>query len=98
MFIIWIEWCVNGILCVIIAINAKVYPNKKKRKSRFNPVGSGEIIPFIPLCFIIERDITNIDNVDATPTNCYYIDSNIRITGVTTGYTIDVPVRFAKVV
>jgi len=41
---------------------------------------------------------TNINNVDATPTNCYYVDSNIRITGVTTGYTIDVPVRFAKVV
>ena len=26
-----------------------------------------------------------------------YIDTNVRITGATTGYTIDIPVRFAKV-
>ena len=27
---------------------------------------------------------------------CYYADTNVRVTGVTTGYTIDVPVRFAR--
>ena len=26
----------------------------------------------------------------------YYIDSNIRVTGVTTGSSIDIPVRFVK--
>lgn len=41
---------------------------------------------------------TNIADVDGANVNCYYIDSNVRITGVTTGYTIDVPVRFAKAV
>jgi hypothetical protein len=41
---------------------------------------------------------TNIANVDAVNVNCNYIDSNIRITGVTTGYTIDIPVRFAKAI
>lgn len=29
-------------------------------------------------------------------TNFYYIDTNIRISGVTTGYRIDIPVRFVK--
>jgi len=27
---------------------------------------------------------------------CYYIDSIVRVTGVTTGYSIDIPVRFAR--
>jgi hypothetical protein len=27
---------------------------------------------------------------------CYYADTNVRVTGVTTGYTIDIPVRFAR--
>lgn len=29
-------------------------------------------------------------------TNAYYIDSTIRITGATTGYRVDIPVRFIK--
>lgn len=29
-------------------------------------------------------------------TNCYFIDSNIRIIGGTTGYTLDIPVRYIK--
>ena len=29
-------------------------------------------------------------------TNFYYIDTNVRITGLTTGYRIDIPVRFLK--
>jgi hypothetical protein len=29
-------------------------------------------------------------------TNFYYIDTNVRISGVTTGYRIDIPVRFVK--
>lgn len=29
-------------------------------------------------------------------TSCYYIDSTLRITGATTGYRIDVPVRFVR--
>ena len=32
--------------------------------------------------------------IDSTP--FYYIDTNIRISGVTTGYRIDIPVRFLK--
>ncbi len=40
---------------------------------------------------------TTIENVNLTAVSASYIDSNIRITGVTTGYMIDIPVRFAKV-
>lgn len=29
-------------------------------------------------------------------TSCYYIDSNVRVRGATTGFTLDVPVRFLK--
>lgn len=29
-------------------------------------------------------------------TDCLHIDSNIRVTGVTTGYSVDIPVRFIK--
>jgi len=32
----------------------------------------------------------------ATPTSYKFIDSTIRISGITTGYTIDLPVRFVK--
>ena len=35
--------------------------------------------------------LTTIDTVEY-----YYIDSNIRVTGVTTGNRIDIPVRFLK--
>ena len=31
-----------------------------------------------------------------TPRNFYYIDTTVRITGATTGYRLDVPVRFVK--
>jgi len=31
-----------------------------------------------------------------TNTSCYYADTNIRITGVTTGYSLDIPVRFVR--
>ena len=43
------------------------------------------------------------DNVPGSGTlgtdnwNYYYIDTNIRITGATTGYSIDIPVRYVKV-
>lgn len=40
----------------------------------------------------------NVEDVDGANISCYTIDSNIRITGVTTGYSIDIPVRFAKAV
>jgi hypothetical protein len=40
----------------------------------------------------------NVEDVDGANVSCYTIDSNIRITGVTTGYSIDIPVRFAKAV
>jgi hypothetical protein len=39
-------------------------------------------------------------NTDGTTTNVSftnYIDTNIRVTGATTGYSIDIPVRFLKV-
>ena len=29
--------------------------------------------------------------------NCYYIDTVIRVTGLTTGYRVDIPVRYVKV-
>jgi hypothetical protein len=38
-----------------------------------------------------------IINVDGQDYNYYFIDSNVRITGATTGYSVNVPVRFVKV-
>lgn len=32
----------------------------------------------------------------ATTNDCYFVDVNVRVTGVTTGYRIDIPVRFLK--
>jgi hypothetical protein len=40
----------------------------------------------------------NVADATGNNVNCYTIDSNIRVTGVTTGYSIDIPVRFAKAV
>lgn len=40
----------------------------------------------------------NVEDVDGANVSCYTIDSNIRVTGVTTGYSIDIPIRFAKAV
>jgi len=37
-----------------------------------------------------------LTDVNGSGNDYYYIDSNIRITGVTTGSTIDIPVRFVK--
>lgn len=37
--------------------------------------------------------ILNINNVNE---EFYYIDTNVRVTGATTGYRIDIPVRFIK--
>jgi hypothetical protein len=41
---------------------------------------------------------TSTISVPGTSANatCYYADTNVRVTGVTTGYTIDIPVRFAR--
>jgi hypothetical protein len=38
----------------------------------------------------------SIDTGGASPVSFNYIDSNIRVTGVTTGNRIDIPVRFVK--
>ena len=41
----------------------------------------------------------NAADTDAGETvNCYYIDSIIRVTGMTTGYSIDIPVRYVQAV
>jgi len=41
-----------------------------------------------------------VDVTGASPgtglTNAYYIDSTVRVTGATTGYRIDIPIRFIK--
>jgi hypothetical protein len=37
-------------------------------------------------------------NLSGTDYDYKFIDSNIRITGATTGYSVDIPVRFAKIV
>ena len=39
---------------------------------------------------------TMTDDGTVTTRNFYYIDTSIRITGATTGYRLDVPVRFVK--
>ena len=35
-------------------------------------------------------------NAAGADTTCYYADTNIRVTGVTTGYSLDIPVRFVR--
>jgi hypothetical protein len=45
-------------------------------------------------------EATTTDFYDSSTTEAweyYYIDTNIRITGATTGYSIDIPVRYVKV-
>jgi len=37
-----------------------------------------------------------MDNRGGTTTTVYYIDSIVRVTGVKTGYSVDIPVRFVK--
>tara|TARA_R110000824_G_scaffold21112_7_gene78958 strand:+ start:2566 stop:3525 length:960 start_codon:yes stop_codon:yes gene_type:complete len=34
--------------------------------------------------------------IGSTPKTFYFIDTNVRITGVTTGYRIDIPIRYLK--
>ena len=52
--------------------------------------------------FLFTRLGSTTTIVDTTPPsgpvpyNFYYIDTNVRISGVTTGYKIDIPVRFIK--
>ena len=40
--------------------------------------------------------LTIVGNKGATLTNARYIDSTVKITGATTGYSIDIPIRFVK--
>ena len=39
---------------------------------------------------------TSINKANGTPQNVYFIDTIVRVTGGTTGYRIDLPVRFVK--
>tara|TARA_R110000823_G_scaffold290606_3_gene408888 strand:- start:331 stop:1278 length:948 start_codon:yes stop_codon:yes gene_type:complete len=39
---------------------------------------------------------SRLDSRDGTATEVYHIDTIVRVTGVTTGYSIDIPVRFVK--
>jgi len=39
---------------------------------------------------------TTIEDSKAVPHNIYQIDSTIRVTGATTGYRVDIPVRFIR--
>jgi len=39
---------------------------------------------------------SRLDSRDGTGSEVYHIDSNVRVTGISTGYTIDIPVRFVK--
>ena len=39
---------------------------------------------------------STLNNRDGTGTNVYHIDTIVRVTGVDTGFTVDVPVRFVK--
>jgi hypothetical protein len=37
-------------------------------------------------------------NTDTGGTECYYIDTIVRVTGLTTGYRVDIPVRYVRVI
>ena len=39
---------------------------------------------------------SRLDNRGNTSTEVYHIDTIVRVTGITTGYTVDIPVRFVK--
>tara|TARA_R110002110_G_scaffold111258_11_gene277124 strand:+ start:7763 stop:8662 length:900 start_codon:yes stop_codon:yes gene_type:complete len=39
---------------------------------------------------------TSINNKDGVSTTVKYIDTYVRVTGVTTGYAVDIPIRFIK--
>ena len=39
---------------------------------------------------------TSINNKDGVSTSVKFIDTYVRVTGITTGYSVDVPVRFIK--
>tara|TARA_R110000824_G_scaffold687_9_gene4296 strand:- start:10 stop:984 length:975 start_codon:yes stop_codon:yes gene_type:complete len=38
------------------------------------------------------------DSTSATDVDCYYIDTIVRVTGLTTGYRVDVPVRYVRII
>jgi hypothetical protein len=40
--------------------------------------------------------ITTVTSSGGSAIDCFYIDSTVRVTGGTTGYKVDVPVRFIK--
>lgn len=42
-------------------------------------------------------DSTTFTDIGGDPQEVSYIDSIVRVTGMTTGYSLDIPVRFAKV-
>jgi hypothetical protein len=44
-----------------------------------------------------KSDSTTFTDVGGAPQEVSYIDSIVRVTGMTTGYSLDIPVRFAKV-
>ena len=39
---------------------------------------------------------SRLDNRAGSSSEVYHIDTIVRVTGITTGYTIDIPVRFVK--
>ena len=49
--------------------------------------------------FLFERigGTRNYTNAGGGNTSTKFIDSIVRVTGMTTGYAVDIPVRFAKV-
>ncbi len=48
--------------------------------------------------FLFERlgGISNLDDKTSTPTPVFHIDSIIRVSGMNSGYSLDLPVRFVK--
>ena len=36
------------------------------------------------------------DNRGGTSSNVYYVDTMVRVTGVKTGQSVDIPIRFVK--
>ena len=52
----------------------------------FNTIGKGDTVSVTPT------------NAGAATTTCRYIDSVIKVTGATTGTSVDIPVRYVKAV
>ena len=72
----------NGPLGTRVAFKIKASPQLRSSSALFTKLGGSSTV--------------TVTGTNSGTASCYYIDSIVRITGVTTGYGIDIPIRFAR--